>query len=517
MTNELRQKIRQFEAKQTIAASLALIVVIGLSVVINSYQLNSIAGEATKFITRLVQAEDFREVGLSLEDTRLNGFTRIDFTSSDRSRNFTLPASVSGRSNSFWRDLVKNKITLSADTELGADYHDTITFEYNRLRLAPYAVIIWMLLVLVSIPQTRYMKQKLIEQLEKEMKGAEAQAKADIAREVRHNLRTPLAALMRIPARLPDSVKADRELILSSISQINSIVSALDETKVPNDIAKNESSEIYDTLIQALREISVTIPKRIRFTYDIDDSIVSALIHHVPHELRALLANIVSNSVDAISGRGQITIAARDIGPEVQISIDDSGSGISPEILPRIFEYGFSSGKPTGSGIGLHHAKARIERWGGQISATSTPGQSTTVLIRLPIEDRASWYIPRLKFAKDDRLIILDDQQSAHSLWKMRLEEVGALEQAQFASSDAEVEKLLRMPAPTAGRIHYLFDYDIKSSVSGLDILDRLPDSGRRYLVTGHFDDSEIRTRCRKSGVYLLPKGELARIQIVVL
>ncbi len=515
MTKSLDQNVRRFEVKQLIVAALALIIVVGLSVVINSLQLNSIAREATKFITRLMQFEDFREIGLTLEDTRLNGFTKIVFRSSDPSRNFTLPASTLGGSNSIWREIVMQRISLPADTELSADHQDTITFEYNRLRLVPCAVIVWMLLVLVSFPQTRYMKQKLIEQFEKEMKAAEALVKAEIAREVRHNLRTPLAALMRIPARLPDSIKTDRELIQSSISQINSIVSALDEIR-ELEVPTGESTELYDSLTQALREISVTVPKRIQFSYEIDDSIVSALVPHVPHEFRALLANAINNSIDAISQSGQITVSARDVGPEIQININDNGAGISSEILPRIFDNGFSSGKPGGSGIGLHYAKTRIEKWGGQIIAMSSVGEFTTILIRLPIEDRANWYIPRLKFGKQDQLIILDDQLSAHGLWKMRLEEAGALGLAQFASSNVEVEQLIHHTAPPLGNTHYLFDYDIKSHVTGLDILKRLPNNGRRYLVTGHFDDLDIRNRCNKSNVYLLPKSELARIPIVV-
>ncbi len=527
MTNELRNKVKQFEIKQIVAATLLLVIAVGAAVIVNTIQLNSTAKQSVQFVTRLIQFEDIREVELTLGDTRRRGFSKIVFDSSEKSRRFTIPPNYYNNPNSAWHDFVTSKITLPADDQLETGYNDSITYEYHRFRLVPYALIGWLLLVLVSIPQTRYMKEKLIEQFDKEMKGAEALGKAKIAREVRHNIRTPLAALMRVPSQLPDSVKEHRELLKSSIAQFRSIVSALDEGK--NEVSPNEESpEIYDTVMQSLREISVTIPSRIEFTYEVEDAVVSALIPHIPHELRALLGNIVNNSVDAISGNGRITVTARDIGPEVQITIEDTGTGITPEILPHIFEDGFSSGKSVagggGTGIGLHHAKTWIEKWDGHICATSEPGKSTTILIRLPIEDRASWYIPRLKFSKGDRLIILDDQPSAHALWRMRLDEVGALDQARFASSELEAEKLIHESAhdsvhgstPMSGRTHYLFDYDIRSTVTGLDMLGRLPNNGRRYLVTGHFDDADIRRRCGESGVYLLPKSELAQIRIVV-
>src|SRR6185437_10036672 len=193
----------------------------------------------------------------------------------------------------------------------------------------------WMLLVLVSIPQTHFMKQKLVEQVDKDIAAGKAEMKAEIARQVRHNLRTPLAALTRIPARLPDAVKGDRELLASSIAQIRSIVSALDEGASERKITENESEEIYDTLVQSLREILLIVPKRIQFSYEVDDSIVSAQVPHVPHELRALLGNIVSNSIEAIGGSvGRITVLAHDVGPEIQVHIEDSGCGIAPETLP---------------------------------------------------------------------------------------------------------------------------------------------------------------------------------------
>ena len=362
MTPELRNKIRQFEVKQIIVAVLLLIIAVGTSVIINTIQLNSTAKQSVQFVTRLIQFEDIREVDFTLSDTRHRGFTKIIFDSNEKSRRFTIPPTLFNKPNSLWRNFVTSKITLPADDQLETGYNDRITYEYNRFRLVPYALIAWFLLVLVSIPQTRYMKEKLIEQFDKEMKGAEALAKANIAREVRHNLRTPLAALMRVPAQLPDSVKEHRELIKSSISQIRSIVSTLDDGKGEVSSAMNESREIYDTLMQSVREISVTIPNRIEFTYEVEDAVVSALIPHIPHELRALLGNIVNNSVDAISGIGRITVTARDMGPEVQISIEDTGKGISPDILPRIFEDGFSSGKGADIKIAPIRGLSKIER-----------------------------------------------------------------------------------------------------------------------------------------------------------
>jgi len=515
MTKSPDENIRRFEMKQIVVAGLGLLIAIGISIVVNTMHLNSVAEQATKFISRLVQVEDFREVGLTLEDTRLDGFSRIQFKSTRPGLNFTLPEAQDFKMpNGLLRYLTTERITLPTTDQLEADYSDTLTFEYNRFRLVPYAILAWIALVIVSIPQTRYMKQKLIAQFEKDLAASRAETKADIAREVRHNLRTPLSALMRIPSRLTDTVKADRDLLTSSISHIRSIVSALDDGKSQTN-SLDESQELYETLNNSLRAISLIVPKDIFFLIEIQDAVVSARIPHLPHEFRSLLGNIVNNAIDAIGGEiGRIKVMAKDLGHTVEIIVEDTGCGFSNENSSRIFDKGFSS-KATGSGIGLYHAKTWVEAWGGRITASSEP-KETKITISLPVADRPSWYVPRLKFSKSDRLVILDDQLSAHSLWEFRLIEADILEQAEFAKSAEEVEKLIRIPNGAPERTHYLFDYDIQSKISGLDILDSLPKNSRRYLVTGHFDQASIRERCETSGVLLLPKGELPDIPIVV-
>lgn len=343
------------------------------------------------------------------------------------------------------------------------------------------------------------------------------QAKADIAKQVRHNLRTPLAALMRIPGRLPDSVRSDKELLSSSISQIRAIISALDDN---HDQRASEftSNEIYDSLTKSAGEVYLAVPKNIKFEYDIDDSIISARVPHIPHELRAIIGNIVNNSLDAIGASGgRISLAAKDIGIGVNITISDSGRGISKEIIDRIFEDGFSSRKPSGSGIGLYHARTWIEKWNGQISAESEINKLTAISIFLPIENRTAWYVPRLKFLKDDTIFILDDQISAHHLWQQRLEELGILDQAHFASTPEEIKVILKKENIIHEKSYFLFDYDLSAKQTGLDILNSLADNGRKYLVTGHFDEPTILQQCSEKGVYLLPKGTVATIPIVVL
>jgi hypothetical protein len=78
----------------------------------------------------------------------------------------------------------------------------------------------------------------------------------EVAQQVRHNLRTPLAALMRIPKKLPDSVSKDRELLELTIGQIRELISKLDD-RPDGKLSDQFITDIYSTLAQSRRELNL--------------------------------------------------------------------------------------------------------------------------------------------------------------------------------------------------------------------------------------------------------------------
>jgi signal transduction histidine kinase len=71
----------------------------------------------------------------------------------------------------------------------------------------------------------------------------------------------------------------------------------------------------------------------------------------------------------------------------VEIDVQDTGPGIAPEVLPRIFDRFYRSGERGGSGLGLPIARSLVEAHGGTIAAASEAGQGTRISIRLPAEE----------------------------------------------------------------------------------------------------------------------------------
>lgn len=509
--------VQNFEHRQKVFAGLGLLILIFLSIILNSLHLNSVAVQNTKFISRMIQLQEFREIGLTLEDAKLDSFSEIHYLSDRPGRSFQLPASSElNEQPGFLESLATERVSVPTFNPLNPTDRDRIVFKYSRFKLVPYAVVIWLLIVLISIPQSRILKKRVVEQYENELGLERDRAQAVVAKEVRHNLRSPLAALMRIPGRLPESVKKDRELLESTIRQIRLLIARLGHEADP-PLPDGSSDQIYDSLIQSVRQLALAIPPEIQFIRDIDERLVSALVPHVPHELLSLLGNVINNSVDAIKGNGFILFKARDLATDLEIEIQDSGYGIPADIIGRIFD-GYSHGKQKGSGFGLKHAKRYIETWGGTIQATSNAGSMTKITIRLPIEDRASWYVPRIRVHQNQPVIVLDDQQSARDLWRIKLEEAGILT-ARVISSAEEFRQIAPSLSGSADGLKpiFFFDYDLGGGPTGMDLFESLPDDTEKYLVTGHFDDPKIRKRCESEKVYLIPKTDLPEIPIIVI
>jgi signal transduction histidine kinase len=70
----------------------------------------------------------------------------------------------------------------------------------------------------------------------------------------------------------------------------------------------------------------------------------------------------------------------------VALDVSDTGEGIAPELLPRIFEPRFST-KTSGTGLGLAIVRRLVESWGAQITVDSAVGVGTTVHLRLPVAE----------------------------------------------------------------------------------------------------------------------------------
>ncbi|MBL0938007.1 MAG: hypothetical protein IBJ03_03875 [Gemmatimonadaceae bacterium] len=102
-------------------------------------------------------------------------------------------------------------------------------------------------------------------------------------------------------------------------------------------------------------------------------------------ELREVMLNLLENA--RLAAARTVRVRLQVDGAQIQLAVVDDGSGIAPDVLPHVFEPHFST-RTSGSGLGLAISRRLIEGWGGTISVTSSPGEGTTVHIRLVSADR---------------------------------------------------------------------------------------------------------------------------------
>ncbi|MEM7253749.1 MAG: ATP-binding protein [Pseudomonadota bacterium] len=107
-------------------------------------------------------------------------------------------------------------------------------------------------------------------------------------------------------------------------------------------------------------------------------------------KLNQVFLNIVANASQALAANGIITVASRESDGEIVVSIADNGEGISPDVMPTIFDP-FYTTKPVGEGTGLGLAISQqlVAEHGGRIDVESEVGVGTTFKIVLPIRQAA--------------------------------------------------------------------------------------------------------------------------------
>ena len=109
----------------------------------------------------------------------------------------------------------------------------------------------------------------------------------------------------------------------------------------------------------------------------------------VEDQIKQVFLNLTSNALDACQAGDVITVSTEKSGEDIIIRVQDSGKGIQPKDLPKIFEPFFST-KPEvkGTGLGLSISYGIIKNHGGRIDVVSEPGQGTTFTVSLPANSK---------------------------------------------------------------------------------------------------------------------------------
>lgn len=206
-----------------------------------------------------------------------------------------------------------------------------------------------------------------------------------VAGGIAHELRNPLNVIKTSVYYLANVRSATPEKIHDHLKRIERQVEAADRVITAlNDFARLPVPEVAKIDVAAcLREIVelTQLPAHLKLEWAIPAPSPIALGDK--SQLHIVFGNLIRNARDAMPDGGTLRLVAEEIADEVQITIQDTGTGIKQEDLSRIFEPLYST-KAKGIGLGLSIANEILGRHRGTLRATSEPGAGSTFFVRLP-------------------------------------------------------------------------------------------------------------------------------------
>lgn len=232
-----------------------------------------------------------------------------------------------------------------------------------------------------------------------EMKRLE-KVRRDFVANVSHELRTPLAALKSVIETLQGGAMEDRDLARDFLSRADSEVdrlvqmveellelSRIESGEVPMTLGPVDMGAIVSSAAERLR------PQAVRQGLVLTVTVPAGLpaVTGDAVRLERAVVNLIQNSLKFTPAGGRVDVEARLDNGSLSVTVSDTGVGIEPEDLPRIFERFYKGDRArggAGSGLGLAVVKHTAEAHGGGVRAESEPGKGSRFTLSLPLEHR---------------------------------------------------------------------------------------------------------------------------------
>jgi hypothetical protein len=257
---------------------------------------------------------------------------------------------------------------------------------------------------------------------------------------VSHELRSPLTAVKQFTTILLSGLAGElnkeqreyQQVVLKNIQQLQSMiddlleVTRLETGKLTVDPECVSVSEAVTETLDTLQENART--KGVRLSFDLPADLPSAYADQT--RLRQVLVILLDNAIKSTPDGGAVHIQARQSQQDPRflvIEVSDTGRGLGPETVERIFERFYQASEPlqatrTGMGLGLYICKELVTRQGGRIWAKRQPMKGSTFSFTLPIFSLSNSIAPLLKNDRwpADSVALVMAEIGLHGAWPSR-------------------------------------------------------------------------------------------------
>jgi two-component system, LuxR family, sensor kinase FixL len=235
--------------------------------------------------------------------------------------------------------------------------------------------------IVTDLTETKALQERII-------RSERLAALGKMVAEINHEIKNPLMMIGAFAAQLSRKIKDGQSLeklsiIVKEVARLEDLLKELKELYLPRSLIMEEISVI--PLLQEVHDLIENDCDTKKISVNLKMEGDRPFIKGDRSRLKQVLINVVKNAIEAMEGGGELCLETRLRGEKVEITISDTGPGIPPEDLERIFE-AFYTTKPHGTGLGLGISKSIVEEHpGGSFSVESERGKGTRFKISLPV------------------------------------------------------------------------------------------------------------------------------------
>lgn len=367
--------------------------------------------------------------------------------------------------------------------------------------------------------------------LQDEVRNQKIEAElSKVAVQVAHDVRSPLAVISTVASLSDDlSNQKYKDLLKAAVHQLeviaNDLLSKYRKTKIPMLGTQGGEAAVPVDIIPDIEWAVGTAQMEYQGRSDVTVEREGGIVPDLPLikleqvGFRRVLLNLIHNGVDALTGPGRVAIRVAKAAGGVVVEVTDTGRGIAPDVVEKLMSSGGSHDKQGGHGLGLSHAIRSVKAWGGSLEIDSQVGKGTVVRIRLPSAFAENQTAFRIPVPRESVIVIVDDDPGIHAVWKERIRRVPGLRAAPIFAFFTEDELLQWRDSrgPMDSRAVFLMDYELTGSrKTGLELIEDLDAQSTAVLVTGKYDDPELRRKADSISVPIIPKTQLDKVSFLV-
>lgn len=273
---------------------------------------------------------------------------------------------------------IDHTVDLTAQRRFGEEFPISISFS-----VAEVGGHLLMTAMMRDMSEMKEMERRLIQN---ERLASIGQALSFVTHEVKNPLVVigGFARSLLRQANLPEEGREKLEIIRTEVQRLEGLIQEIQDFSKPLRLQKERIALVpfLEEILSMFRdsedcsgtEFLLEAEGRIWLNVDKD-------------RLRQVLINLIKNSIEAMGGNGKVVVRAREVSPEeVEIAVEDTGEGISPERSEELFQP-FVTTKPGGTGLGLPLCRKIVRDHGGEIRLHGMPKGGARAVINLPLKE----------------------------------------------------------------------------------------------------------------------------------